>query len=165
MNEAKKHHFVPQAYLNFFAKETRANKYRIGVYDKIENKFYCRNVADVAEIRDYNRIGEMDSSIFVVPENNPLFYEEYYSELIEKDIPGIIRDIQGCCILYNYGKTILDSARKNRVAKMIAIQILRTQKVRDYLFQVVEPVFYRTKERLKNEFEELPYPHIRETNY
>ena len=114
MGKPKKHHYVPKAYLRFFAQQN-GDKYTLYVFDKVSNQEFTSNINDVAEIRNYNKVL---SERFIVPPPNgdPLYYEYKYINLIEGEIPQILNNLIATCVLSRADKTVLTEESKRKLA-------------------------------------------------
>ncbi|OQB13435.1 MAG: hypothetical protein BWY15_01732 [Firmicutes bacterium ADurb.Bin193] len=138
MSVAKKHHYVPQAYLRFFAIKVNS-QYKLHVFDKSSCKQYIANIIDVAQKNNYNKV---ENSRFCAkpPMNDPLYYESKYSRIIEEKMPRIINNIVSTCLLTNNNSTVLTPKIKYELAKLIVVQLLRTPSARQSTFDLGLPV-------------------------
>lgn len=139
MGEQRKHHFVPRSYLQFFAKQKK-KEYQIYVIDKTTNKLYLTNIDNVAAERDYNTV-ENEGFVFNTPDGDNLFYEKQYSQVIETDLPQIIRKTISICKLSIIGVRVIDNDLKKQLSKAIVIQMMRTPNTRSYFYGILERVF------------------------
>lgn len=150
MKEARKHHFVPRSYLKYFSIEER-----VYVFDKeTENKFIA-SIKDIAERHDYNRV---ESGRFIVkpPEDDPLFYEYKYNDLIEKRIPEILNNlISACTLTPDLSTCILTEKQKYDLAKMIVIQLLRTPVSRAYTFELGGPIAEKKLSQIREDLNQI----------
>lgn len=138
MSEPIRHHYVPQGYLKFFAKhEQRKNRpiYWVSVYDKQNHKQYCKNISEIAAEKHYNRITQTPL-VQIPPEDDPLYYEKKYTDIIEGGLPQIIRNLMGVCTLSTNGAKVLTPSLKHALANLLVIQSLRTPNVRNYLWEI-----------------------------
>lgn len=153
MGKAKKHHYVPKAYLNYFAREQQ-----IYVFDKTTEKGFKSNINDVAERHNYNKVG---NGRFVIepPEDNPLFYEYKYAELIERRIPRILNNLSAVCTLIpNLTTCVLTDKQKYELARMIIVQLLRTPISREYTFELGKPIVSKKINQFREELEQIDLP-------
>lgn len=144
MSEPKKHHYVPRAYLRFFAQENKPGIYQIAVFDKISGRSYASNIDNVAEEKNYNRV-EIDRFNMSVPNKNPLFYERLYPQIIEDKIPTIIQRSISAFTLTNAGKPVIADNLKADLAKMLAIQTMRTPRNRTFFYDICRAPFMRPR--------------------
>lgn len=145
MNESKMHHYVPQAYLKFFAKQELLcgkERYWLSVYDKKSYKQYPLNVSNAAAEKYYNRL-KLSECILPPPESDPLYYEKKYIDLIEGRLPNIIRNLMARCTLSVKGARVLTPAVKDDLANLIIVQSLRTPDVRSYLGKIGEKSYHQ----------------------
>lgn len=147
MSEPKKHHYVPRAYLRFFAQENKPGIYQIAVFDKISGRSYASNIDNVAEEKNYNRV-EIDRFNMSVPNKDPLFYERLYPQIIEDKIPTIIQRSISAFTLTNAGTPAIADNLKADLAKMLAIQTMRTPRNRTFFYDICRVPFYATKKRV-----------------
>lgn len=158
MNEPKIHHYVPQGYLRFFAKREQRDsqeKYWLLAYDKKICKSYPINVSKAAAEKDYNRL-ELSEHIQLPPENDPLYYEKKYIDLIEGKLPGIIKNLTAACTLSTKGAKILTPAVKDDLADLITVQVLRTPDVRTRLGKIGEKSYHKILTAAKLLAAEIP---------
>ena len=130
MRESYRHHFVPQVYLRFFAKEreTKKGEYYLYVYDTIQDKTFPSNVKDIGYKNDYNRV-LISKYLPPVPDGNELYYEKKFQELIENDWNSIVHQFTAACTMTT-SKKKLSYDMKFMLAKLIIIQSLRTPDAR-----------------------------------
>ena len=126
MAESLKHHFVPQVYLRYFAKERERKKgeYFLYVFDKTQDKTFPRNIDEIGYEKNFNRVHE-GRFLPPVPDNNELHYEKKFQELIENDWNSIVHQFTATCTLSTQKKVLSDDM-KFMLAKLIMIQSLRT---------------------------------------
>ena len=129
MNEPSKHHFVPQVYLRYFAKERKKKEFILYVYDKIQNKIYPKNIKDIGYKKDYNRV-KIGKYLPQVPNDDVLYYENRFRELIENDWNSIVHNFTATCTLSTQQK-VLSYDMKRLLAKLILIQLMRTPSARE----------------------------------
>lgn len=149
MGKPKKHHYVPKAYLRFFAQQN-GDKYTLYVFDKVSNQEFTSNINDVAEIRNYNKVL---SERFIVPPPNgdPLYYEYKYINLIEGEIPQILNNLIATCVLSRADKTVLTEESKRKLAKLLIIQLLRTPQSRTRTFELGKPIVDSVMQKIQDQ--------------
>lgn len=150
MGEARKHHFVPKAYLKYFSR-----KEQVYVFDKETEKKFIARINDIAERHDYNKV---ESGRFIVkpPDDDPLFYEYEYNDLIEKRIPQILNNLVSACTLApNLSTCILTESRKYDLAKMIVVQLLRTPVSRAYTFELGKPIAEKKLNQIREDLNRI----------
>ena len=128
MNEQKNHHYVPQVYLRYFAKERKNKKddYYLYVFDKIQNKVFPQNVKDIGCKINYNRVHN-GKYLPPVPDNNELHYENKFRKLIENDWNSIIHKFTATCTL-SQQKKILSDDMKFMLAKLTHLTTTATMR-------------------------------------
>lgn len=126
MGEAKKHHYVPQAYLKFFAQKGKNQNYTIRVIDKEAKREFISNISNIAAKRNFYKI-ENNS---LGAKQDPLFFEKLYSR-IENEIPRIINNTKAVCTLAD--SRCFQTAIKNELAELIIIQLLRGVEGRKFI--------------------------------
>jgi len=138
MSKPKKHHYVSQGYLKFFAQENEKGDFIINVIDKVTGKTFPANITDIAEKRNFNKI---DNGRFIIPTPNgdPLYYEYKYTELIEGRIPQIISNIVTSCTLYKPTAQVLTEEIKHDFATLMVVQLFRTPLSRKFTYEIGEP--------------------------
>jgi len=130
--KAKKHHFVPQGYLRFFAELTQSeSRWKIGVYDKELKRHFYADVSDVAQKKYFNSVDCEATPL--APKRDPLYYEETLAKTIEGKIPSYINNFLACCTLSTPKNEVLSEEIKQSIAYVMVVQLLRTQKARKYL--------------------------------
>lgn len=129
MNEPNKHHYVPQVYLRYFAKERKKKEFILYVYDKRQDKTFPRNIKDIGYEKNYNRVHN-GKYLPPLPDDNELHYENKFRELIENDWNSIVHKFTATCTL-SQQKKILSDDMKFMLAKLIVIQVLRTPYARE----------------------------------
>lgn len=158
MSEAKIHHYVPQGYLKFFAKQSRLKngvKYWVSVYDKQNHHQYPSNISHVAAEKNYNKI-DLSQFVQAPPENDPLYYEKIYTDLIEGQLPQIIRNIIAASTLSTSTTKILNPDIKERLASLIVIQSLRSPNVRNYLGEIGRQSYNEIVTSVQDIIERIP---------
>lgn len=127
--QPKNHHYVPRVYLKHFAKPKGKKHYTIFVCDaKQYNKVFPRNIEDIACEIDYNRV-KSGKYLPEVPDNNELYYEEKFNELIEKEWDSIVRKLSASCTL-SVSKTVLTEELKYSLSRFMMVQMMRTPSAR-----------------------------------
>ena len=130
MKESSSHHFVPRVYLKYFATKRKSNDYFLYVYDKMKNKTFPRNICDIGYGKNYNRVHN-GKYLPAVPDDNELYYEKKFQELIENDWDSIVHSFMAICTLSTEQKK-LSYEMKYALARFIVIQTLRTPIAREF---------------------------------
>lgn len=155
MSETRKHHYVPQCYLKQFACEKKGAP-KIYVYDKRNKKAFCNEIKNVAEERDFYRV---ENKAFTVPppNNDPLFYENYFSKLIESRIPTILNQIKMLHTMTMPDKEILSYEMKKTLSVFILTQLFRTPKSRNALMKKFIPKCQQEVESTKKAIQKMEF--------
>jgi len=141
-NEPRKHHYVPQGYLKFFAIKQK-KVWKTTVIDKVLKKSYVSNIEDVAVARDYNR----DTS-----KNDEFYWEKYYSQAVESYLPKIIGNVIAITQLTQDKKCVLNNDLKSKLARIICIQMLRTPTMRNRNFKIAKQASLKVINDFKKEY-------------
>ncbi|MHC1731992.1 MAG: DUF4238 domain-containing protein [Bacteroidales bacterium] len=140
MSKPRKHHYVPQTYLQYFSALQTKSGY-IYVYDKTHNRKFKANIKDIAEERDFYRIhGKSDE----------YYWEKHYSENIESKYPHIIGTLDAICNLSTNNTIILTEKLQRDLANLICSQLLRTKKTRELMIMPTKAAGEKKLELLKN---------------
>lgn len=75
---SKKHHCIPQFYLNRFGTKQKNGGYSIFVYNKNNGKFFSNTVSNISCVKNYNTIK--------IEETETDEFEKLHNELFEKNI-------------------------------------------------------------------------------
>ena len=113
MSEARKHHYLPQAYLKNFSIEYK-NK-QLFVLDGSSNKSYVSSILDLAQRRDFNRV-EIDGY-------DPNFIEKHMATFESKLAASIKNIINGGVFL---------KETKDYILTFIALAVVRSPQMREH---------------------------------
>lgn len=132
MDKPIKHHFVPRVYLKYFAKRKNKKDYIIYCLNKGQQEAYPANTKDVAMEYHYNRVksGEL---LPPVPEEDELFYERRFKELIEDKWDSIVNKFTATVTLSK--QKVLSREIKLLLGEIIIIQLLRSPQVRNLSYK------------------------------
>lgn len=135
-------HFVPQCYLTNFANDSG----QILVHDKLNNKFFPLNIANVAKKRDL---------YYTNNESNNYYWELFYANNVEPLFSKILKDIIRNMNLKPVVKPLTGMIKKD-FAKMIVYQMLRVPPRIDYnidnYHNNIYPTFYNLIGQYENVF-------------
>lgn len=145
MGNAKKHHYVPRAYLKYFAVKS-GNAYMLNTYDKKTKKKYLLNVNDAAQARDYNLIKDVTLGV-KLPEGDDLYYEKLYNDVIESKIPIIINNVVVGCKLIRENRPVITHENKRDLARLLVTQLYRTPLARKMTYELGIPIYENTMQR------------------
>ena len=127
---ARNQHFVPKAYLRFFAHKKK-EEYYINVFDKLIPKDFKTNIDNIAS---HNYFYEVSSTSKNYWENN--------FNSIESSLPIVFNNlIVASKILPNKNK-IINNYIKNNLCNIIHTQLLRTRSARLYFDKLGEDITY-----------------------
>lgn len=125
MSKPKRHHYVPRSYLKKFASGT--NKDNIIVIDKTKKETFETNIKNIAS---ENKFYTVES------EEDPLYWEYFYSSNIESEIPKLLGDVISLTNVSNHLSVVLTKDIKYELAKLMCSQLTRTRKARDYFYEI-----------------------------
>lgn len=147
MPETRKQHYVPQCYLRQFACEKPGSP-RVFVYDKHSKRTFCSEIKNVAEQRDFYKIG--DSKFFIpVPDNDPLYFENLFSRCFENQIPTIINHVKMLHTMVVPDKEIISYEMKKSLSVLLQVQLFRTPQARSFIRERAEPIWSAEEERVR----------------
>ena len=96
----------------------------------MQNKTFPRNICDIGYGKNYNRVHN-GKYLPAVPDDNELYYEKKFQELIENDWDSIVHSFMAICTLSTEQKK-LSYEMKYALARFIVIQTLRTPIAREF---------------------------------
>jgi hypothetical protein len=140
-NQPRKHHYVPQCYLRYFARQHK-NVWQTTVIDKFSNKIFPCNIEDVAAEHDYNR----DKS-----KSDEFFWEKYYAKTVETDLPITFNNLIGITGLTQNEKPVLNDELKRKLSRIICIQMLRTPTMRNRNYNIAQSTAHEWIKEFKKE--------------
>lgn len=123
------------------------------MYDKKTGKLHLNDIGIVAEERDFYRV-KSEQFTSPLPNDDEFYYEHQYKNLIENDIPRIIKNVTASCTLCKRGVEALNDNDKKEIAKMIVLQLLRTPVARRYLTKKGEETFQSVINSIRDQLSE-----------
>lgn len=150
MNKPVRQHYVPQAYLKFFAQK-REKIWETDVADKKGQKLYRANIRDIAFEKNFYTIERLGPQKYT--------WEKYYAEQVEPLISNTFTElIEKCTNIFAKDKELVINSRiKLALSVIIITQLLRTPKARSQQYEISSDIFPKV---MGNVIKELR-PHIR----
>lgn len=147
MNEPRKHHYVPQTYLNHFSYD-RGKTTHVFVLSKEPYKIYPSSVEDTAAERDFYTVNTLEDKYV---------WEKQYAKEIEPILGRLLKDIEQRCgnVLIQEDATILNSKEKCELALNIICQLLRGKRTREYEQNVYNKLLPQVTEQASTQFGRL----------
>lgn len=141
MNEPKKQHYVPRAYLKFFAWEKR-KVWDVYVFDKKRKEAYRADIRDVAFENNFYTIERLGSKKYA--------WEEYYAKQVEPLIgKTFIKLIQNSTNVFaKNNQVVIDEKIRAGLSLIIITQLLPTPKARSLHYEISSSFFPKALETI-----------------
>lgn len=148
---SKKHHCIPQFYLNRFGTKQKNGEYSIFVYNKNNGKFFSNTVSNISCVKNYNtiKIEETETDKFEKLHNE--LFEKKYSKMLAitiEYIENFFKEMSfvNCLSMEKIKKlssmTLLPDKYKYFLSFLLAYFIKRSKKTRRFGEAMYEKIYY-----------------------
>lgn len=143
---SRKHHCIPQFYLNRFGIKQKNGQYQIFVYNKNNGKFFNNSVSNIAYVKNYNtiKINSKETDEFEILHNK--IFEESYSKKLSK----VIDDIE----FFFKERTIINCLSNEKLEKLNKFTLFPIQY--KYFLSILLAYFIKRSKKTRF-FEEATY--------